>query len=138
MENQVRILHPSPINPSPLVVGNPRMAAAAVDAFFFLLNLVCFICSAQSARTLQISAPSARRHTCSFSSYHNILKRAQYVPRILFSIREGGVFLDMLCSHIIFPAVYYLLCQNTCTQDARPCHNRIHHFNGHSEDTPWI
>ena len=26
MENQVRILHPSPINPSPLVAGNPRMA----------------------------------------------------------------------------------------------------------------
>ena len=68
MENQVRILHPSLINPSPLVAGNPRMAAAAVDAFFFLLNLVCFICSAQSASTLQVSAPSVRRHTCSFSS----------------------------------------------------------------------
>ena len=39
MENQVRIVHPSPINPSPLVAGNPRMAAAAVDAFFYLLNL---------------------------------------------------------------------------------------------------
>ena len=34
MDNLVRILHPSPIIPSPLVAGNPRMAAAAVDAFF--------------------------------------------------------------------------------------------------------
>ena len=43
-----------------------------------------------------------------------------------------------MCSHIIFPRVHYLLCQNTCTQDARPCHNLIHQFNGHSEDNPWI
>ena len=69
MDNQVWILHPSPINPSPLVAGNPRMAAAAIDAFFFLLNLVCFICSAQSASTYRFLRP--RRDATLFPSHPN-------------------------------------------------------------------
>ena len=108
MENQVRILQPSPINPSPLVTGNPRMAAAAVDAFFFLLNLVCFICSAQSVMTYRFLRP--RRDATLVPSHPNTTFWNAHSMFLESSFLSGRVGFFWTCCVLILFFLQCIIC----------------------------